>query len=70
MILNSTKDIFLNTTNGSISFGSTVKILCIVLARDKVLIGKMMHLLKKFGCEFCSSRLETKFALSHHERFV
>ena len=47
MILNSTKDIFLNTTNGSISFGSTVKILCIVLARDKVLIGKMMHLIMK-----------------------
>merc|ERR1712130_748127 len=39
-----------------------------VSARDEMLIKKMLELLKKYGCEFCDRRFETKFALSHHER--
>ena len=37
-------------------------------SREQMLIKKMLELLKKYGCEFCSQRFETKFALSHHER--
>merc|ERR1719266_1166122 len=37
-------------------------------SREEMLIKKMLELLKKYGCEFCSQRFETKFALSHHER--
>merc|ERR1719266_2124049 len=37
-------------------------------ARDEMLIKKMLELLKKYGCEFCDRRFDTKFALSHHER--
>ena len=33
-----------------------------------MLIKKMLELLKKYGCEFCDRRFDTKFALSHHER--
>merc|ERR1719341_1483196 len=39
-----------------------------VSARDEMLIKKMLELLKKYGCEFCDRRFDTKFALSHHER--
>merc|ERR1719341_3223633 len=39
-----------------------------VSARDEMLIKKMLELLKKYGCEFCNRRFDTKFALSHHER--
>ena len=41
-----------------------------VSARDEMLIKKMLELLKKYGCEFCDRRFDTKFALSHHERSV
>ena len=41
-----------------------------VSARDEMLIKKMLELLKKYGCEFCDRRFDTKFALSHHERWV
>ena len=39
-----------------------------ISARDEMLIKKMLELLKKYGCEFCDRRFDTKFALSHHER--
>ena len=41
-----------------------------VSARDEMLIKKMLELLKKYGCEFCDRRFDTKFALSHHERWA
>ena len=41
-----------------------------VSPRDEMLIKKMLELLKKYGCEFCDRRFDTKFALSHHERWV
>ena len=41
-----------------------------VSARDEMLIKKMLELLKKYGCEFCDRRFDTKFALSHHERWL
>ena len=36
--------------------------------RDQALITKMLELLKKYGCEFCSQRFDTKPNLSQHER--
>merc|ERR1712223_831113 len=39
-----------------------------ISGRDEMLIKKMLELLKKYGCEFCDRRFDTKFALSHHER--
>merc|ERR1712106_56210 len=39
-----------------------------VSEKDKKLIEKMLHMLKKYGCAFCSNRFDTKYALSFHER--
>ena len=36
--------------------------------KEKKLIEKMLHMLKKYGCAFCSNRFDTKYALSFHER--
>eukprot|EP00092_Neocalanus_flemingeri_P031244 GFUD01033937.1.p1 GENE.GFUD01033937.1~~GFUD01033937.1.p1 ORF type:complete len:2371 (-),score=719.51 GFUD01033937.1:118-7230(-) len=36
--------------------------------KEKMLIDKMLHMLKKYGCAFCSNRFDTKYALSFHER--
>jgi len=36
--------------------------------KEKKLIEKMLHMLKKYGCAFCANRFDTKYALSSHER--
>ena len=36
--------------------------------KEKKLIDKMLNMLKKYGCAFCSNRFDTKYALSYHER--
>jgi len=40
----------------------------ILSEKEKKLIEKMLHMLKKYGCAFCSNRFDTKYALSFHER--
>jgi len=36
--------------------------------KEKKLIDKMLNMLKKYGCAFCSIRFDTKYSLSFHER--
>merc|ERR1712079_590168 len=40
----------------------------VLTEKEKKLIDKMLNLLKKYGCAFCSNRFDTKYALSYHER--
>jgi len=40
----------------------------VLSGRDRNLVEKMLNLLKRYLCEFCTSRFETKFALNEHER--
>jgi len=36
--------------------------------KEKELIDKMLHMLKKYGCAFCSNRFDTKHDLGFHEK--
>jgi len=40
----------------------------VLTEKEKKLIDKMLNMLKKYGCAFCSNRFDTKYALSFHER--
>merc|ERR1712154_562105 len=35
----------------------------ILSEKEKKLVDEMLHMLKKYGCAFCSNRFDTKYAL-------